>query len=92
MTSEQGKMRKVLDLKYQESEYVQHLVSVGCDEDDDIIAVKAAAGVDAELVDDFEVVLAPVLDIHEGEVQRGAVVTFEATACAESLRDLIDVW
>ncbi|QRK12305.1 hypothetical protein JQX13_21125 [Archangium violaceum] len=47
------------------------------DKEDDVVAVVAVVGVDAELVDDFEGVLAPVLDVDEGVVERGAVVADE---------------
>ena len=52
------------------------------DEDENVVAVMAVVGVDAKLVDDFEVVLAPVLDVHQGEIQLRAVVTFEAVDVA----------
>ena len=47
------------------------------DEEDDVVAVVAVVGVDAELVDDLEGVLAPVLDVDERVVQRRAVVAGE---------------
>ena len=53
------------------------------DEQDDVVAVVAVVGVDAELVDDLEGVLAPVLDVDEGVVQRRAVIAGEAVALAE---------
>ena len=53
------------------------------DEDEHVVAVVAVVGVDAELVDDFESVFAPVVDVYEGEVERGAVVTREGVAAAE---------
>ena len=53
------------------------------DEQDDVVAVVAVVGVDAELVDDLEGVLAPVLDVDEGVVQRRAVVAGEAVALAK---------
>ena len=53
------------------------------DEQDDVVAVVAVVGVDAELVDDLEGVLAPVLDVDEGVVERRAVVAGEAVALAE---------
>ena len=53
------------------------------DQQDDVVAVMAVVGVDAELIDDFEGVLAPVLDVDEGVVQRRAVVAGEAVALAE---------
>lgn len=43
----------------------------------------AVVGIDTELVDDFEGVFAPVLDIDQGEIQRGAIVADEAVAIAE---------
>ena len=54
------------------------------DEQDDIIAVVAVVGVDAELVDDFKRVFAPVLDVDQGVVQRRAVIAGEAVALAKS--------
>ena len=53
------------------------------DEQDDVVAVVAVVGVDAELVDDLEVVLAPVLDVDERVVERRAVVAGEAVAFAQ---------
>ena len=53
------------------------------DEQDDIVTLVAVVGVDAELVDDLEGVLAPVLDVDEGVVQRRAVIAGEAVALAE---------
>ena len=47
------------------------------DEQEDIVAVVAVVRVDAELVDDLEVVYAPVLEVDEGVVQRRAVVASE---------------
>ena len=48
--------------------------------------VVAVVGVDAELVDDLEVVFAPVLEVDEGVVQRRAVIADEAFDGAEGLR------
>ncbi len=53
------------------------------DEQDDVVAVVAVVGVDAELADDLEGVLAPVVDVDERVVERGAVVAGEAVAVAE---------
>ena len=53
------------------------------DEQYDVVAVMAVVGVDAELIDDLEVVFAPVLDVDQGVVQRRAVVAGEAVALAE---------
>ena len=56
------------------------------DEQDDVVAVVAVVRVDAELVDDLEVVFAPVLEVHEGVVQRRAVVATETVDAAQGLR------
>ena len=53
------------------------------DEQDDVVAVVAVVGVDAELVDDLEGVFAPVLDVDERVIERRAVVAGEAVAVAE---------
>jgi hypothetical protein len=47
--------------------------------------VVAVVRVDAELVDDLEVVFAPVLDVDQGVVQRRAVVAGEAVDAAQGL-------
>jgi hypothetical protein len=47
--------------------------------------VVAVVGVDAELVDDLEVVLAPVLEVDEAVIQRRAVVTGEGIDAAQGL-------
>jgi len=61
------------------------------DEQDHVVAVVAAVGVDAQLVDDFEVVLAPVLDIDQRVVERRAVVALEAVDAAQGLGGAVDV-
>ena len=43
------------------------------DQEHDVVAVMAVVRIDAELIDDFEVVLAPVLDVDEGVVERRAI-------------------
>jgi len=43
----------------------------------------AVVGVDAQLVDNLEAVLAPVLDVDQGVVQRRAVIALEAVAFAQ---------
>ena len=53
------------------------------DEQDDVIAVVAAIGVDAQLVDDLEVVLAPVLEVDQHVVQRGAVLALKVAVFAQ---------
>jgi hypothetical protein len=55
------------------------------DEQDDVVAVVAVVRVDAELVDDLEVVFAPVLDVDQGVVQRRAVVAGEGVDAAQGL-------
>ncbi|GEM_PF-1974162 len=55
------------------------------DEDEHIVTVVAVVGVDAELVDGFEGVFAPVLDVDQGVVQRCAVVTSKGVDLAERL-------
>ena len=47
------------------------------DQEHDVVAVMAVVRIDAELIDDLEVVLTPVLDVDEGVVERRAVVTDE---------------
>ncbi len=53
------------------------------DQEDDIIAVVAVVGIDAELVNDLEVVFAPVADIDERVGKRGAVVASKVVFLAE---------
>ena len=53
------------------------------DEQDDIVTLVAVVGVDAELVDDFKRVFAPVLNVDQGVVQGRAVIAREAVALAE---------
>ena len=55
------------------------------DEQDDVVAVVAVVGVDAELADDFKGVLAPVLDVDQRVVERRAVVAGEGVALAEGV-------
>ena len=54
------------------------------DEEDDVVAVVAVVGVDPELVDDLEVVFAPVADIHQCVGKRGAIVAGEVVFLAEA--------
>jgi hypothetical protein len=51
----------------------------------------AVVGVDAELADDLERVLAPVVGVDEGVVQRSAIVAGEAVDAAEGLGGSEDV-
>jgi len=53
------------------------------DEDEHVIPVVAVVGVDAQLVDHLEGVLAPVFDVDQGVVQRRAVFTGERIALAQ---------
>ena len=53
------------------------------DEQQDVIPMVAAVGIDPELADDLEGVLAPVVDVDQREIQRGPVVAREAVAVAE---------
>ncbi len=53
------------------------------DEQDDVVTLVAVVGIDAELVDDFKRVFAPVLDVDQGVVQRRAIIAGEAVALAE---------
>jgi hypothetical protein len=48
-----------------------------------VVPVMAVVGVDAELPDDLEGVFAPIDDVDEGVVERGAVIAGEAAAVAE---------
>ena len=56
------------------------------DQEHHVVAVVAVVGVDSKLVDDFKGVLAPVLDVDQGVVQRRAIVTREAVDLAECAR------
>jgi hypothetical protein len=47
--------------------------------------------IDAELVDDLEGILAPVLDVDQGVVERCAVVAGEAVDLAEGMRGGEDI-
>ena len=61
------------------------------DQENDVVAVMAVVRIDAKLVDDLEVVLAPVLDIDEGVVERRAVVPRERFHVAEGTCGFIHV-
>ena len=61
------------------------------DQQDHVEALKAVAGVDAQLADDLEVVFAPVLDVDQSEVQGGAIVSLEVVDLPEGLRSLINI-
>ena len=53
------------------------------DQQDDIVALMAVVGIDAELVDHLEGVLAPILDVDQSVVQRRAIIAREAVSVAE---------
>ena len=53
------------------------------DQQDDVVAVMAAPGIDTQLADHFETVLAPVLEVDQLIVQRGAVIALEGIAMAK---------
>ena len=61
------------------------------DEQDHIVAVVAVVRVDAQLVDDLEMVFAPVLDVHQRVVQRRAVVAGEGIHAAQGLGRGVDI-
>ena len=50
------------------------------DEQDDIVTLVAVVGIDAELVNDFKSVFAPVLYVDQSVVQRRAIIASEAVA------------
>lgn len=51
----------------------------------------AVVGVDAQLVDELEVVLAPVLEVDQHEMQRGSVLALEVAVFAQALGGLKDI-
>ncbi len=51
-----------------------------------IVAVMAIEGVDSQLVDDFKLVFAPVFDVDQGVLQRGAVFACDSIALPEYFR------
>src|SRR5690606_33964692 len=61
------------------------------DEQDDVVAVVAVVGVDPELADDLEGVLAPIVGVDQGVVEGGAVVAGEAASGAKALAGGEDV-
>ena len=52
----------------------------------------AVVGIDAELIDDLEGVLAPVLDVDEGVVERRAVGADERFPIAKRPGRFVNVW
>ena len=61
-------------------------------EKNDIVAVVAIAGIDAKLVDDLEVVLAPILNVHQRVIQRSAIIAGECVDAAQDLRASEGIW
>ena len=53
------------------------------DEQQHVVTVVTVVGVDPQLVDDFEAVLAPVLDVDQRVIQRCAVIPFKTVALAQ---------
>ena len=62
------------------------------DQEHDVVAVMAVVRIDAELINDLEGVLAPVLDVDEGVVERCAVVADERFPVLERAGGLAHVW
>ena len=62
------------------------------DQEYDVVAVMAVVCIDAELIDDFEVVLAPVLDVYESVVERRSVVADERFPVPQRAGGLVHVW
>ena len=52
----------------------------------------AVVGIDAELIDDLEGVLAPVFDVDEGVVERRTVVADERFPVAEGPGGFVNFW
>ena len=61
------------------------------DQEYDVIAMMAVSRIDAELIDYLEAVLAPVLDVDEGVVERRAVVADERFPVPERAGSFIHV-
>ena len=70
-----------LDLRYRNA----------IDEQNHVVAVVAVVGVDTKLVDHLKSVLAPVLDVDQGEIQRGPVVASKAVTLAKGAGVLVYV-
>ena len=61
-------------------------------EQQNVVPMVAVVGVDSELIDDLEGVLAPVRDVQQRVVQRRAIISHEAIAIAKRLGGGEDVW
>jgi hypothetical protein len=48
--------------------------------------VVAVVRIDAELVDNLKAVFAPILDVDQGVVERGAIIAFKAVAPTQGVR------
>ena len=62
------------------------------DQEYDVVAVMAVVRIDAELINDLEGVLAPVLDVDEGVIERRAVVTDERFPVPEGACGFVHIW
>ncbi len=61
------------------------------DEQHHVVTVMAIFSVHTQLVDDLEVVFAPVSDVDQGVVQRRAIVALEAVDIAKPLSSAVDI-
>jgi len=61
------------------------------DEQDDVVTVVAAAGIDAQLADDFKIVFAPVAQVDQGVMERAAVVALETVDVAQGVGGVVDI-
>ena len=61
------------------------------DQEHDVVTVIAVVGIDAELIDDLESVLAPVLDVDQGIIERRAVVADECFPVTEGACGFVHV-
>jgi len=59
------------------------------DEQNDIVTVMTVVGINTKLVDDFVGVLAPVLEVDQGVVERCAVIAGEAVAVTKGSGDRV---
>ena len=61
------------------------------DEQHHVVAVVAVVGVDAQLMDHLEAVLAPLSDVDQRVVERSAVVALKAVDVAQCLGGAVDI-
>ena len=62
------------------------------DQEHDVVAVMAVVRIDPELIDDLKAVLAPVLDVDEGVVERRAVVADKRFPVPQRAGGFVHVW